>query len=70
MGRHTHTETGHTLTASPRLPPPIRSGLIKFRLACPLLRRNSFLSPQDITWHENSWDNPESRFLAFTLHDA
>ena len=22
----------------------------------------------DITWHENNWQNDESRFLAFTLH--
>lgn len=31
---------------------------------CPCLPR----SPSDITWHENNWDNDESRFLAFTLH--
>lgn len=24
---------------------------------------------QDVTWHEDRWDDPESRFLAFTLHD-
>jgi len=29
----------------------------------------SRLCPQDVTWHEDQWDNPESRFLAFTLHD-
>ncbi|KAK7852891.1 isoamylase 3 [Quercus suber] len=23
----------------------------------------------DVTWHEDNWDNYESRFLAFTLHD-
>ncbi|KAK4483937.1 hypothetical protein RD792_011146 [Penstemon davidsonii] len=23
----------------------------------------------DVTWHENNWDNFESKFLAFTLHD-
>ncbi|CAN6895262.1 unnamed protein product [Brassica oleracea] len=23
-----------------------------------------------ITWHEDNWDNPESKFLAFTLHDG
>ena len=22
-----------------------------------------------MTWHEDRWDDPESRFLAFTLHD-
>ncbi|KAL0786733.1 hypothetical protein Bca101_002979 [Brassica carinata] len=24
----------------------------------------------EITWHEDNWDNPESKFLAFTLHDG
>lgn len=23
----------------------------------------------DVTWHESHWDDDESRFLAFTLHD-
>ena len=45
------------------------SGLIKLRRECPLLGRSEFLTPQDITWHEDRWDDPESRFLAFTLHD-
>ena len=45
------------------------SGLIKFRRAHPLLGRAEFLGPQDITWHEEHWDNPESKFLAFSLHD-
>ncbi|KAK9845743.1 hypothetical protein WJX81_001229 [Elliptochloris bilobata] len=45
------------------------SGLIKFRRAHPLLGRAEFLGPQDITWHEDHWDNPESKFLAFSLHD-
>jgi isoamylase len=44
--------------------------LIKFRKACPLLGRSEFLTPEDVTWHEDRWDDPESRFLAFTLHDA
>jgi isoamylase len=26
--------------------------------------------PKDITWHETNWDNPDSRFLAWTLHDS
>jgi isoamylase len=36
-----------------------------------VVRPNNFanLQPGDITWHEDRWDNPESRFLAFTLHD-
>ncbi|KAG6472646.1 hypothetical protein ZIOFF_070120 [Zingiber officinale] len=24
---------------------------------------------KDVTWHEDNWDNHESKFLAFTLHD-
>lgn len=43
--------------------------LIKFRRGCPMLKRDDFLTPEDITWHEDRWDDPESRFLAFTLHD-
>lgn len=27
-------------------------------------------SPKDITWHESNWDNPDSRFLAWTFHDT
>lgn len=45
------------------------SELIQFRRNCPLLGREDFLGPQDITWHESDWTNTESRFLAFTLHD-
>ena len=26
--------------------------------------------PKDITWHEDNWHNPDSRFLAWTLHDT
>ncbi|EFJ47823.1 hypothetical protein VOLCADRAFT_117715 [Volvox carteri f. nagariensis] len=44
------------------------SELIKFRRAHPALGREHFLSPADITWHEDNWHNDESRFLAFTLH--
>ena len=43
--------------------------VIEFRRTQPLLRRRYFLGPADITWHETQWDNPESKFLAFTLHD-
>eukprot|EP00775_Hariotina_reticulata_P012445 gene12445-12582_t len=46
------------------------SELIKFRKSCPLLGRDHFLGPKDITWHEDNWDNPDSRFLAWTLHDS
>lgn len=45
------------------------SGLIHFRRQHPLLGRAEFLGPGDITWHEDNWDNLDSRFLAFTLHD-
>lgn len=44
------------------------SALIKFRRKCPLLGRDEFLKPGDITWHEDNWSNPSSKFLAFTLH--
>lgn len=45
------------------------SKVIKFRRMHPLLGRDSFLTDGDVTWHETNWDNPDSRFLAFTLHD-
>ena len=44
-------------------------GLCAFRVEHPLLGRAEFLNDGDVTWHEDNWDNPESRFLAFTLHD-
>jgi hypothetical protein len=25
--------------------------------------------PSEITWHEKHWDNPDSRFLCWQLHD-
>lgn len=43
---------------------------MKFRKDHPLLGRESFLSDGDVTWHETDWMNPESRFLAFTLHEG
>ena len=45
------------------------SGVVKFRRGHPLLRHTEFLGEGDITWHEDNWDNDDSRFLAFTLHD-
>ena len=45
------------------------SQALKFRARHPLLGRAEFLKPEDITWHETQWDNPESKFLSFTLHD-
>lgn len=44
------------------------SALIKFRKTCPLLGREEFLKPDEITWHEDDWGNKDSSFLAFTLH--
>ncbi|KAJ8762610.1 hypothetical protein K2173_008049 [Erythroxylum novogranatense] len=46
------------------------SELIKFRLTHRVFRHESFLTRDDVTWHEHDWDNTESRFLAFTLHDS
>lgn len=45
------------------------SEMIKFRHKHPILRRDRFLNNSDVTWHEDNWDNHESKFLAFTLHD-
>eukprot|EP00271_Cylindrocystis_brebissonii_P008495 TRINITY_DN22865_c0_g1_i1.p1 TRINITY_DN22865_c0_g1~~TRINITY_DN22865_c0_g1_i1.p1 ORF type:complete len:905 (-),score=151.06 TRINITY_DN22865_c0_g1_i1:636-3305(-) len=45
------------------------SNMNHFRRSHPLLGRESFLTDGDVTWHEDNWLNPESRFLAFTLHD-
>ncbi|CAI5984848.1 unnamed protein product [Closterium sp. NIES-64] len=54
-----------------------RSSLFRFTAAVnrlrswhPALGQANFLSPRDITWHEDNWDNYESRFLAFSLHDT
>lgn len=45
------------------------SNMLNWRRECPLLGRNSFLGRGDITWWEDNWDDDESRFLAFSLHD-
>jgi len=45
------------------------SEMIKFRHSHPILRRDRFLSKNDVTWHEDCWENQESKFLAFTIHD-
>ncbi|KAG5251014.1 isoamylase [Salix suchowensis] len=45
------------------------SEAIKFRQTHQVFTRDNFLSKNDVTWHENNWDNQESKFLAFTLHD-
>lgn len=41
---------------------------IKFRQTHHLFRHEYFLNKDDVTWHEDNWDNYESKFLAFTLH--
>jgi len=43
---------------------------IKFHRQHPLLGRDKFLTKADVTWHEKNWDNIDSKFLAFTLHEG
>jgi isoamylase len=43
------------------------SELLKFRSGHPALGTESFVGSGDLVWHESNWDDPESRFLAFTL---
>ncbi|XP_078440803.1 isoamylase 3 isoform X2 [Wolffia australiana] len=45
------------------------SEVIKFRHQHSILGRDRFLETQDITWHVDNWDDQESKFIAFTLHD-
>ncbi|KAJ6939511.1 isoamylase 3 [Populus alba x Populus x berolinensis] len=45
------------------------SEVIKFRQTHEVFTHDNFLIENDVTWHENNWENPESKFLAFTLHD-
>ncbi|XP_062193445.1 isoamylase 3, chloroplastic isoform X2 [Phragmites australis] len=45
------------------------SEMIKFRHNHRILRRDRFLNKNDVTWHEDCWENQESKFLAFTVHD-
>ncbi|XP_061371721.1 isoamylase 3, chloroplastic [Gastrolobium bilobum] len=45
------------------------SEVIKYRHVHKVFSHESFLSKTDITWHEDNWDNYDSKFLAFTLHD-
>lgn len=42
--------------------------VIKFRRMHHVFGRENFLDKKDVTWHEDNWDNYESKFLAFTLH--
>ncbi|MCL7034007.1 hypothetical protein MKW94_018517 [Papaver nudicaule] len=43
---------------------------IKFRRKHSVLGRDQFLEKNDVTWHEDNWDNHESKFLAFTIHES
>lgn len=45
------------------------SEMIKFRRSRHAFGRENFIDKNEVTWHEDQWDNPESKFLAFTLHD-
>ncbi|KAF7141222.1 hypothetical protein RHSIM_Rhsim06G0077600 [Rhododendron simsii] len=45
------------------------SEMIKFRRSRRAFGRENFIGMSEVTWHEDQWDNPESKFLAFTLHD-
>ncbi|OIW21837.1 hypothetical protein TanjilG_12946 [Lupinus angustifolius] len=45
------------------------SKVIKYRQARKVFCRENFISENDITWHEDNWNNYDSKFLAFTLHD-
>lgn len=45
------------------------SEMIKFRRSRQAFGRENFIDKNEVTWHEDQWDNPESKFLAFTLHD-
>ncbi|KAJ7542657.1 hypothetical protein O6H91_09G005600 [Diphasiastrum complanatum] len=45
------------------------AGIIRLRRRHPLLGRANFLLEEDVTWHEDQWDNPDGRFLSFTLHE-
>lgn len=46
------------------------SALIKFRRSHRVFTKENFIGKNDVTWHEDNWDNIESKFLAFTLHDG
>ncbi|PON70062.1 Glycoside hydrolase [Trema orientale] len=43
--------------------------VIKFRQTSHVFSRDTFLNENDVTWHEDNWDNYDSKFLAFTFHD-
>ncbi|XP_039041589.1 isoamylase 3, chloroplastic-like isoform X3 [Hibiscus syriacus] len=45
------------------------SEMIHYRRKHQVFCHENFLTKRDVTWHEDNWDNPESKFLAFTLHE-
>ncbi|XP_011098801.1 isoamylase 3, chloroplastic isoform X2 [Sesamum indicum] len=45
------------------------SEMIKFRQSHHVFTRESFIGKNEVTWHEDNWENCESKFLAFTLHE-
>ncbi|XP_024971058.1 isoamylase 3, chloroplastic [Cynara cardunculus var. scolymus] len=45
------------------------SEVIKFRKKNRVFSQEYFIGKEEITWHEDNWDNYESKFIAFTLHD-
>ncbi|KAL3617875.1 Isoamylase 3, chloroplastic [Castilleja foliolosa] len=46
------------------------SEMIKFRRSRHLFTRENFISKNEVTWHEDNWENHESKFLAFTFHEV
>ncbi|GER54103.1 glycogen debranching enzyme [Striga asiatica] len=45
------------------------SEMIKFRSGHHVFTREDFIGKKEVTWHEDKWENRESKFLAFTLHE-
>ncbi|KAL6997374.1 Isoamylase 3, chloroplastic [Sarracenia purpurea var. burkii] len=45
------------------------SEMIRFRRSHHAFGRENFIGKSEVTWHEDQWDNSESKFLAFSLHD-
>ena len=69
---HSPANTCHALALTTTTPPHSRSysrHTTTLTLTPPPHPHHHPRRPQDITWHEADWSNPESRFLAFTLHD-
>ncbi|KAI3465176.1 hypothetical protein Pfo_021839 [Paulownia fortunei] len=45
------------------------SEMIKFRRSHHVFTGENFIGKNEVTWHEDNWENSESKFLAFTLHE-